>query len=83
MHCFHTGDGCWDRHPNRGSYNGYGYTNTSACRAGQRGYGFVGRSGAAIDALALICFPAPPAPPRKDFIKPISPPHKPPTQLER
>ena len=83
VHCFHTGDGCWDRHPNRGSYNGYGYTNTSSCRSAQHGYGFIGRSGAAIDALALVCFPAPPPGPRNDFIRPIHPPHEPPKILER
>lgn len=81
VHCFHTGDGCWDRHPNPGSYNGRGLTHVSTCSSFQHGYGIVGRSGDAIDALGVECFPAPPPRPPIDHIRPL-PPRTPLTIME-
>ncbi len=65
--CLGTGDGCWDRHPSPGSYNGYGLAFESRCLPGQVAVGLIGRSGSYVDALAIQCSPdktpAAPTPP--------------------
>ena len=59
--CLHTGDGCWDRHPNPGPYNGWGLSFTVACTADQAATGLFGHSEISIDAVGLICGPKPQA----------------------
>jgi hypothetical protein len=63
--CLDSGDGCWDKHPNPGDYNGYGLAFESRCMPQQIAVGLTGRSGAFIDALAMQCTPyiAAPSPP--------------------
>jgi uncharacterized protein YkwD len=57
--CLHTGNGCWDRHPNPGPYNGWGLSFQSRCNRNEAAVGIHGRSGIYVDALALICGPKP------------------------
>jgi hypothetical protein len=57
--CLHTGNGCWDRHPSPGPYNGFGLSFTLRCPANQAAVGLSGRSGAYVDALGLVCGPKP------------------------
>ena len=57
--CLDTGNGCWDRHPSPGPYNGYGLAFTLNCPANQAATGLFGRSGAYVDAVGLICGPKP------------------------
>jgi len=59
--CLQTGNGCWDRHPNPGPYNGYGLSFTLSCPAGQAAIGLFGRSGLYVDGVGLICGPKPQA----------------------
>ena len=67
--CLDTGkEGCWDRHPSPGPYNGFGLAFESHCRPDEAADGLYGRSGAYVDALALHCsnkpeVPRPPGPP--------------------
>ena len=54
--CLDTGgNGCWDKHPNPGPYNGYGLAFESRCRSNQWGKALRGRAGEYVDALALSC----------------------------
>jgi hypothetical protein len=57
--CLDTGDGCWDRHPNPGPYNGYGLSFTLTCNTDEAALGIYGRSGIYVDAVGLICGPKP------------------------
>lgn len=58
--CLDTGgNGCWDKHPSPGPYNGFGLAFISRCPLGQWGKGIRGRSGDFVDALALTCEGAP------------------------
>lgn len=57
--CLHTGNQCWDKHPSPGPYNGFGLSFRVACPPGEAATGLIGRSGAYVDALGLICGPKP------------------------
>jgi uncharacterized protein YkwD len=57
--CLNTGNGCWDRHPSPGPYNGFGLAFTLACPANQAATGLFGRAGSYVDAVGLICGPKP------------------------
>ena len=49
------GNGCWDKHPNPGPYNGFGLSFESRCLFGQFPDALLGRAGDYVDALAIRC----------------------------
>ena len=49
------GNGCWDKHPNPGPYNGFGLAFVSRCAPGLFPDALLGRAGDYVDALALRC----------------------------
>jgi hypothetical protein len=57
--CLDTGNGCWDRHPSPGPYNGFGLSFSLLCNADEAAIGIHGRSGIYVDAVGLICGPKP------------------------
>ena len=58
--CLGTNDnGCWDRYPSPGPYNGYGLAFSANCRYTNFMIGLIGRSGQYVDALGIECLPRP------------------------
>jgi len=59
------GNGCWDKHPNPGPYNGFGLAFESRCPPTTFPDALLGRAGNYVDALAIRCVlrPQPPGPP--------------------
>lgn len=56
--CLDTkGDGCWDRAPAPGRYNGYGPAFSAVCSPDNFMIGLVGRSGEYVDAIGIECLP--------------------------
>ncbi|WP_143277739.1 hypothetical protein [Bordetella genomosp. 10] len=64
--CLSAGDGCWDKHPTPGSYNGYGLSFTSNCSdrppnsppsfvVASGVVGFIGWEGSYVDSLGIVC----------------------------